>query len=98
MFEQTVSGVYKESVHFFAGTAEGLVHVTFHDGNRNNLFYDFMTDITSHEQFNEQLNIMCEDYLKRFINGKRISEGQEDNESILQSIPTVEVVSTEMET
>ena len=98
MFSQVVSGKYKDDVHFFAGTADGVVHVTITDENGNNTFYDFMKNVSSQQEFEEQIKIMCEDYLQRFINGRRISKGQEDNESIVQSIPTMEIVSASMET
>jgi adenylosuccinate synthase len=62
MFNETKEGIYKEQVRFFAGVADGVVHVTLTDMNHDNIFYDWMENIRGAEMFESALSVMCEKY------------------------------------
>lgn len=80
MFSEAYAGVYKEKVHWFAGVAEDMVHVTLHKADREDVFYDFMTEVNGVINFQEQLDEMCEIYFKRFITILQITSGDVDDE------------------
>ena len=68
MFNETKEGIYKEQVRFFAGVADGVVHVTLTDMNHDNIFYDWMENIRGAEMFESALSVMCEKYVIKYVN------------------------------
>jgi len=67
MFNQVLQGTYKDKVKWFAGVADDIVHVTLHDMNNDNIFYDHMIHVRGQEQFETELGRMCEHYIGRFL-------------------------------
>ena len=86
MFSEAHAGVYKDKVHWFIGVENWLVHVTLHDNDNDNIFYDFLLIDEETPVFtDEMLETMCELYIMRFIDGDGtplLTEGGEDDQRI----------------
>jgi|APSaa5957512493_1039668.scaffolds.fasta_scaffold372920_1 hypothetical protein len=80
MFSEAYSGTYAEQVVWFAGVADGMVHVTLYDTNKDNIFYDYMTTVSGQDDFNKQLDVMCKEYIKRFIHVPLIEKETENTQ------------------
>ena len=50
MFREQVQGSYKDTVKWFAGVADNVVHVTLSDMENDNVFYDHMIHVHGQEQ------------------------------------------------
>lgn len=70
MFKEVLQGTYRDKVKWFAGVADDVVHVTLHDMNNENIFYDHMIHIRGREQFEAELGKMCEHYIGRFVDAE----------------------------
>tara|TARA_S200002703_G_C3802764_1_gene248230 strand:- start:517 stop:732 length:216 start_codon:yes stop_codon:yes gene_type:complete len=70
MFKEALQGEYRDKVKWFAGVADNVVHVTLHDMQGENIFYDHMIHIRGREQFEIELSRMCEHYISRFVDGQ----------------------------
>lgn len=73
MFSQAFAGVYGDKVHWFAGVADGVVHITLHDNDRDNVVYDFRNQVDDNV-----INEMCEDYIKRYIDVPQLTSGENE--------------------
>lgn len=76
MFSEAYAGIYKDKVHWFMGAADGVVHVTLHDGENERIFYDF----TEPPMTDEILEEMCEAYMTRYIIIPQLKSGDIDGE------------------
>mgnify|MGYP003109486256 FL=1 len=67
MFREQVQGSYKDTVKWFAGVADNVVHVTLSDMENDNVFYDHMIHVHGQEQFEIELARLCEYYISNIL-------------------------------
>ena len=74
MFKEAYEGTYRDKVKWFAGVADNVVHVTLHDLNNENVFYDHMIHVQGKPAFEVELTRICEYYIETILDIKPITD------------------------